>query len=94
MSEIWAWLRGKGRVTYNVPPQESPGVSKLAALMGVDIRLSELAGIPPWERTEEQWDELDRLLDRRARLTSDLRPVPVVPGRVDSIIDNYGENPW
>jgi hypothetical protein len=93
MASLFAWLRGKGRVTYTVAPQESPGVSKLAALMGVDIRLSELAGIPPWERTEEQWDELDRLLDRRARLT--VRPaVPVVPGRVDSIIDRYGENPW
>jgi hypothetical protein len=92
MASLFAWLRGKGRVTYTVPPQESSGVSKLAALMGVDIRLSELAGIPPWERTEEQWDELDRLLDRRARLT--VRPaVPVVPGRVTSIIDNYWENP-
>jgi hypothetical protein len=76
---IWAWLRGKGRVDYDVPPQESPGVSRLAALMGVDIRLAELAGIPPWRRTEEQWDELDRLLDRRMRLTQQL--VPVVPGR-------------
>jgi hypothetical protein len=39
MASLFAWLRGKGRVDYTVPPQESPGVSKLAALMGVDIRL-------------------------------------------------------
>lgn len=89
---MWAWLRGKGRVLYDVPPQESPGVSRLEALMGVDIRLADPAGIPPWQRTEEHWDELDRLLERRTRLAP--RPVPVVPGRVDSIIDNHWESPW
>lgn len=78
---MWAWLRGKGRVDYQVPPQE-PTVSRQAALMGVDIRLSELAGIPPWARTGEHWDELDRLLDRRMRLTE--RLVPVVPGRAEA----------
>ncbi len=88
---MFAWLRNLGRVDYQTPPQEPACESKQAALMGVDIRLAELAGIPPWERTEEHWDELDRLLDRRARLTE--RLVPVVPGRVDSIIDNYWENP-
>jgi hypothetical protein len=88
---IWAWLRGKGRVTYNVPPQESPGVSRLAALMGVDIRLAELAGIPRQLRTAEQDEEIQRLLDRRMRLTEQL--VPVIPGRIDSIIDNRRENP-
>jgi hypothetical protein len=77
---MWGWLRKFGdRVVYEVPPQEPPGQSRLAALMGVDIRLSELAGIPPRERTEEQWDELDRLLERRMRLTQQL--VPVIPGR-------------
>jgi hypothetical protein len=88
---IWAWLRGKGRVTYNVPPQESPGVSRLAALMGVDIRLAELAGIPRQLRTAEQDEEIQRLLDRRMRLTEQL--VLVIPGRIDSIIDNRRENP-
>ena len=76
---MWAWLRGKGRVDYQVPPQEAAVESRKAALAGVDIRLSELAGIPPAQRTEEQWDELDRLLDRRARLASE---VPYVPGGV------------
>lgn len=77
---MWAWLRGKGRVDYQVPPPEAAVESRQAALMGVDIRLSELAGIPPWQRTEADWDELDRLLDRRAQLA--VRPaVPVIPGR-------------
>jgi hypothetical protein len=36
----------------------------------------------------------DRLLDlRNAIRPAKPRPVPVVPGRVDSIIDNYWENP-
>jgi hypothetical protein len=36
----------------------------------------------------------DRLLDlRNAIRPARPRPVPVVPGRVDSIIDNYWENP-
>jgi hypothetical protein len=77
---MWAWLRGKGRVDYQIPPQEAAAVSRMEALAGVDIRLSELAGIPPWARTGEHWDELDRLLDRRMRLTV-RPPVPVVPGR-------------
>ena len=89
---MFGWLRGKGRVLYDVPPQESPGVSKLAALMGVYIRLAELAGIPPWARPEEHWNELDRLHDPRAPLTE--RLVPVVPGRVEASIHNYEENPW
>ena len=90
---MFGWLRKFGdRVDYQTPPQESPGVSRLEALAGVDIRLAELAGIPPWARTAEHWDELDRLLDRRMRLTE--RLVPVVPGRAEASIDNYQENPW
>lgn len=79
---MFAWLRGKGRAEYQTPPQEAAVISRAAALAGVDIRLSELAGIPPWARTEEHWDELDRLLDRRMRLVRAMRPaVPVIPGR-------------
>lgn len=74
------WLRGLGRTDYEVPPQEAAIISRAAALAGVDIRLSELAGIPPWARTAEHWEELDRLLDHRMRLTAP-PPVPVVPGR-------------
>jgi len=39
---------------------------------------------------------MDSLIDQRnaIRPAKEPRPVPVVPGRVDSIIDNYGENPW
>ena len=89
---MWAWLRGKGPADYQVPPAEASVVSRREALAGVDIRLSELAGIPRWQRTGEQRDEMDRLLDRRARLVQEA--VPVVPGRVESVVANYQENPW
>ena len=86
------WLRKYGgRVVYQTPPQEPAYVSKQEALAGVDIRLSELAGIPPEYRSEEQWDELDRLLDRRMRLTAALASAL---GRVEASIENYQENPW
>ena len=90
---MFGWLRKFGdRVDYQTPPQEATYESRQAALAGVDIRLSELAGIPLRARTEEHWDELDRLLDRRMRLTEQL--VPVVPGRAEASIENYQENPW
>jgi hypothetical protein len=40
-------------------------------------------------------DKADRLIDMRnaIRPAKEPRRVPVVPGRVDSIIDNYWENP-
>ena len=72
---MWAWLRGKDPVDYQTPPFEAAVESRKAALAGVDIRLSELAGIPPAQRTEEHWDQLDR----RARLA---REVPYLPGGV------------
>lgn len=89
---MWAWLRGKGRVDYQTPPNEATYESRQAALAGVDIRLSELAGIPSDLRTVEQWDELDRLLARRKRLTE--QTVPMVPGRAEKSIEEYGKNPW
>jgi hypothetical protein len=77
---MWAWLRGLGRADYQIPPQEAAVISRAAALAGVDIRLSELAGIPRHLRTVAHAEEIERLLDRRSLLTR--RPlVPVVPGR-------------
>lgn len=88
------WLRKYGgRVDYQTPPQEAAYVSKQEALAGVDIRLSELAGIPPWCRSEEQWDELDRLLDRRMRLTAALVPVVPGPDRFNQTVETHWENP-
>jgi hypothetical protein len=83
----WAWLRGLGRVDYEVPPQEPACLSAppptnesvAAALNGIDIRFGELIDVPPWERDDAWHEEVDRLLTRRERL---LCPVPpVVPGR-------------
>jgi hypothetical protein len=84
---MFAWLRNLGRVDYQTPPQEHPALSApppcadsvAAAIAGIDIRLRELAKIPPPVRSDEDWDEVDRLLDRRMRLTCPM--VPVVPGR-------------
>lgn len=87
---MFAWLRGKGRVDYQTPPAEASYESRQAALLGVDIRLSELAGIPRHLRTVDQDEEIQRLLDRRMRL---VRP-PVPVSRTDRSIDNYQENPW
>ena len=80
---MFAWLRGKGRVDYHTP-QEPAYESRQDALLGVDIRLSELAGIPRHLRTAAHVEEIERLLERRTRLMADpvLRPsVPVIPGR-------------
>lgn len=40
--------------------------------------------------------KVDRLIDLRnaIRPAKEPRPVPVVPGRIESAIDNYQENPW
>lgn len=77
---MWAWLRGLGRADYQIPPQEAAVISRAAALAGVDIRLSEIAGIPRHLRTVAHAEEMDRLLDRRVWLTMP-PPVPVIPGR-------------
>lgn len=90
----FGWLRGLGRVTNTLVPREPSG-AELArrlceqpprdaaavadAIEGLDIRLAELSDIPALVRTEQQWDEIDRLLDRRMRLACP--SVPVVPGR-------------
>lgn len=77
---MFGWLRKFGdRVGYQTPPPEPAVVSRLEELAGVDIRLSELAGIPRHLRTALHAEEIERLLERRTRL---VRPsVPVVPGR-------------
>lgn len=61
----------------------------------IDDKLTAIAEIPRDDRSEGLEWQTDRLLDlRNAIRPAKPRPVPVVPGRVDSIIDNYGENPW
>lgn len=72
-------------------PAEPPTAVKDVA--DVDKRLQLIALTP--DRTSYTWALADRLLDQRNAIRPPrVRPVPVVPGRVDSIIDNYGENPW
>jgi hypothetical protein len=75
-------------------PAELP-VPDEVKVADLDTKLAAIAEIPRDDRSEGLvWQE-DRLLDlRNAIRPGRSRPVPVVPGRVDSIIDNYGENPW
>jgi hypothetical protein len=74
------------------PPMVTPDEVKVADL---DDKLAAIAEIPRDDRSEGLvWQE-NQLLDRRNKIRPGKpRPVPVVPGRVDSIIDNYWENPW
>lgn len=89
---MFGWLRKFGdRGDYQTPTPEPTYESRQAALLGVDIRLSELSGIPRRLRTAEQEEEIDRLVARRSRL---MRPAPpVVPDRAEASIRNYQENP-
>lgn len=80
-------FRRRIRPEFVTPPQE-PHMSRAAALEGVNIRLSELSGIPHAERTPEYWAELDRLLERHTRLAG------LLAGRAEASIENYQENPW
>jgi hypothetical protein len=66
-----------------VAEQPLPVEVRIAEL---DQRLSVIAEVPPAERNEALWWQLDRLLDQR----NAIRPAK---GRVDSIIDNRRENP-
>lgn len=71
-------------------PAESP--VQEAQIEDVDRRLTALKLIPRSQRSEA-WDAIaSKLLDERNKIRKG-RPVPVVPGRIDSIIDNYWENP-
>jgi hypothetical protein len=73
-------------------PAEQP-VPVEVRIADLDQRLSVIAEVPPAERNEALWWQLDRLLDMRnaIRPARQPRPVPVIPGRVDSIIDNRRE---
>jgi hypothetical protein len=75
-------------------PAEPP-VPDEVRVADIDDKLAAIAEIPRGDRSEGLEWQTDRLLDlRNAIRPARPRPVPVVPGRVDSIIDNYGENPW
>ena len=52
-----------------------------ARIAAIDWHLAVIAEVPPPARTEEQWAELDRLLDARSQPALWVRPsVPVIPG--------------
>jgi hypothetical protein len=82
----------KIRPAFVDAPAEPP-VPTEVRIAGIDKRLIEAAEMRPWDsdtRAEMNW-----LLDQRNKIRPGRPlPVPVVPGRIDSIIDNYGENPW
>jgi hypothetical protein len=87
-------LFDKIRPAYVTAPAEPP-VPDEVRIAEIDIKLRSISVIPRCERGEGPDWQTDRLLDlRNAIRPAKPRPVPVVQGRVDSIIDNYGENPW
>jgi hypothetical protein len=85
-------LFDKIRPAYVTAPVEPP-VPDEVRVADLDDKLAAIAEIPRDERSEGLEWQADRLLDLRNAIRP-ARPVPVVQGRVDSIIDNYGENPW
>jgi len=66
-------------------PAEQP-VPAEVRIAELDQRLAVIAEVPPAERNEALWWQLDRLLDQR----NAIRPAR---GRVGSVIDNRRENP-
>jgi hypothetical protein len=88
-------LFDKIRPAYVTAPVEPP-VPDEVRIAEIDIKLRSIAVIPRCERGEGSDWQTDRLLDLRnaIRPAREPRPVPVVQGYVDTIIDNYGENPW
>lgn len=74
-------------------PAEQP-VPDEVRIADIDDRLTALALIPRADRSDTWDDQVDRLLAMRNAIRPACpSPVPVVPGRVDSIIDNHWENP-
>jgi hypothetical protein len=74
-------------------PAEPP-VPTEVRVADIDIKLRSIAVIPRCERGEGLEWQTDRLLDlRNAIRPARQRPAPVVPGRIDSIIDNCREKP-
>lgn len=83
---MFAFLkRGKPEIRVNhadgTPAVPGPADGLIAA---IDAQLLAIAEVPPGERTEQQWDYLDRLLDARSA-PADVRPLirpaaPVIPG--------------
>jgi hypothetical protein len=87
-------LFDKIRPAYVTAPAEPP-VPVEVRIAEIDEELTAIFAVPPADRSEAVWRRADRLLDMRFAIRpAKPRPVPVVQGRVDSIIDNYGENPW
>lgn len=67
-------------------PAEQTIVPDEVRIADLDQRLAVIAEVPPAERNEALWWQLDRLLDQR----NAIRPAR---GRVGSVIDNRRENP-
>jgi hypothetical protein len=79
----------KIRPAFVTAPAEPP-VPLEVRIADLDKRLAVIAEVPPAERNEALWWQLDRLLDMRNAIR---RPLPVHAVLLDSIINNYRENP-
>jgi hypothetical protein len=74
-------------------PAEQTVVPVEVRIADLDQRLAVIAEVPPAERNEALWWQLDRLLDQRNAIRPAKEPRPVIPGPIGSIIDNRRENP-
>jgi hypothetical protein len=87
-------FRRRERLTpdFIAVPAESP--VREAQIEDVDRRLTALKLIPRNQRSEA-WDAIaSQLLDERNKIRKGRPvPVPVIPGRIGSVIDNDWENP-
>jgi hypothetical protein len=73
-------------------PAEQTVVPAEARIAAVDTLLRDAAAMRPWDG--ETRAELNWLLDQRNKIRPGRpRPVPAIPGPIDSIIDNRRENP-
>ena len=79
--------RGSSRIRVDfVNPDGTPAVTGPAdgLIDAIDAQLRAITEVPPPDRTAQQWDYLDRLLDARAAHADGLPllgpAVPVIPG--------------
>jgi len=88
-----SFIPRKIRPAFVTAPAEQP-VPDEVRIADLDRQLAAVSEALRTVRVEGLLARADGLLDQRNAIRpAKPRPVPVIPGRVESIIDNYWENP-